>query len=255
MSLHETSIMGIPFADGGKALIYQEIRRKLGAGERIRLATPNPEFLVLADRDPKFRTTLQKFDIRVPDGAGLIWIAKLFKKPLVERVSGVDTMDAICGMARDLKLGVFLFGERRVGANIACQEVLKKRYSGLRVDGIGEVHVSPTIEGWSIPPELQTKLENFGPCVLFVALGQRKQEEWILEHFNDFPEVRLAAGVGGAFLMIANIVPRAPKWVQKIWLEWLWRLAVEPWRLKRIFRAVVEFQIRAIVWELKYRKS
>ena len=114
-------------------------------------------------------------------------------------------------------------------------ENLRKKYLGLQIGTVPQIQSlqrRTVSEGQSLSEE---------QSLLFVALGMPKQEKWINENLKKMPSVRLAMGVGGAFDFMAGQVPRAPKFLRAIGLEWLWRFFCQPWRIKRIFKAVIIF--------------
>ncbi|MBI3963476.1 MAG: WecB/TagA/CpsF family glycosyltransferase, partial [Candidatus Kerfeldbacteria bacterium] len=95
------------------------------------------------------------------------------------------------------------------------------------------------------------RIHRSGANVLLVAFGSPKQELWIDGHRDAFPNVRVAIGVGSAFDYLAGIVVRAPRVFQRAGLEWLWRVAVQPWRLRRILTATVAFPLSVIRMKIR----
>jgi N-acetylglucosaminyldiphosphoundecaprenol N-acetyl-beta-D-mannosaminyltransferase len=210
-------------------------------GQRL-ITTPNPEMLVEAAKDARFREALQKADLAIPDGNGLLLAARMRGKRLPERVTGTDLVDDIAGLAARRGDKVFLLGAAP-GVATEAAEALTKKYPGLIVAGAesgGQVERDqagiPMIDDHEL-----VKLIRAEPDILFVAFGHGKQEEWILEHLSRLPTVRVAMGVGGAFDFIAGRVRRAPAFMRRLRLEWLWRLILQPRRLKRIWNAVFVF--------------
>ena len=92
------------------------------------------------------------------------------------------------------------------------------------------------------------RIRAFRPDILAVGFGHGKQEKWIADHLTTLP-VHIAMGVGGSFAFLSGRIPRAPKWMRLIGLEWVWRLVREPSRIGRIFRATVVFPVLA-VWDM-----
>ncbi len=197
----------------------------LKSGKQHYIVTPNPEFLVRASKDEKFKSILNKADLSLPDGVGLIFVSYYSKNPLKERITGVDFMERACLKAAKKKWLVFLFGGRE-GADYKTAQVLRNKYPGLQIDQMSF-------------EKLQK--EYFLPAILFVALGAPKQEKWIVENLHKMPSVRVAVGVGGAFDFFSGKLYRAPKILRKTGLEWSWRLMLEPKRIKRAYNAVVKF--------------
>lgn len=188
------------------------------------VVTPNPEILVFASKHESFRTILNKADVSLPDGAGLVWAAKLIGKKVKDRIAGVDLMEKLCErVSKGTEIVGFLGGRNNVAEEAA--ECLQKKYPGLKVGFAGGEWPSTPVT-----PQLD---------ILFVAYGFPKQEEWIYQNLEKIP-VTVAMGVGGAFDYLSGNVPRAPKVVRNLGFEWLFRLIVQPWRIKRQL-ALIEF--------------
>ncbi|MEA3249413.1 MAG: WecB/TagA/CpsF family glycosyltransferase [Patescibacteria group bacterium] len=212
------------------------------AGQKV--FTPNPEMLVMARDRPLFREALQSSDLSIPDGAGLLWAARLLGKDLPTRVTGTDMVSRVCGLAAEDGYGIFMLGGRPGVAEKAADR-LRAEFPGLRIVGAmsgGQVKYDE--EGAPIMDYGTERALNLAvPDILFVAFGHGKQEEWIHTHLQKFPSVRVALGVGGAFDFISGESKRAPDFMQRIDLEWLWRLVLQPWRIGRILTATVVFPL------------
>ncbi|MFH1047384.1 MAG: WecB/TagA/CpsF family glycosyltransferase [Patescibacteria group bacterium] len=204
--------------------------------------TPNPEMLVLAHSRPHFLRTLNQADLAIPDGAGLLWAAKLSGRNFPARVTGTDMVERVCQLAAEQRKTVFFLGGRWGTAERAAAAMTKK-YPALKIAGVSDG--GDVVRDESGVPVLTAgvfeMISQAKPDILFVAFGHSKQEEWILAHLPEFPSVRIAMGIGGAFDFIAGDVRRAPTFMQKIHLEWLWRLILQPWRIRRILTATVVF--------------
>lgn len=211
------------------------------------VTTPNPEMLVLASRDAAFRDALHLADLAVPDGIGLVYVARLKGMRLPERVTGTDLMDDIAGIAAKRGLSAYLLGGRDDAAEDAAKMLLR-RHRGLRIVGSEDGgQVSFSDDGTPVvDPVVEARILEAAPDILFVAFGHGVQERWITAHAASFPSVRLAMGVGGAFDFLAERVPRAPALLRNAGLEWLWRFGVQPWRFKRIWTAVAVFPYLAL---------
>ena len=196
----------------------QKVEGFLEDSQQHYIVTPNPEFLVKAQKDEEFRKILNQADLAVADGIGLIFASWFLGQPLKQKITGTDLMEKICQKAAQKKWPVFLLGDREDDLVKETADQLKKRY-----------------------PELDIKTNLKETSILFVAFGAPKQEKWIAQNLKKMSSVKLAMGVGGAFNFMAGRIRRAPKFFQRLGLEWLWRLFCQPWRIKRIFRAVVIF--------------
>lgn len=217
------------------------------------IVTPNPEFLLKARRDATFRGALNRADLSLPDGVGLRFaVAALTDGRLENRHTGVDTLERLAKQcARSRKELILFGGDPGVAAKAAA--TLSDAYPGLVVRGIDPGPVDPDAFA------TQTNLDALDrAAVIAVGLGQGKQERImeILRHAApaNLPELRVLIGVGGAFDMIAGVKRRAPKFVRTIGLEWLWRLAIEPSRWRRIFSAFPVFPAIVIFDTLKHRR-
>lgn len=212
-------ILGVKVSRLNYSNTLELIEKWLSKKDSLKFAvTPNPEFLVSAAKDKEFRKILNSADLAIPDGSKLIWASK---KAIKERVSGTDLMMSICGVCEEKGLVVGLIGGREKIA-IMTAECLRKKFPKFKI-GIATANYD-----WP-------RNDIVGIDVLFVALGMGKQERWIFQNKKMLEKagVRLAMGVGGAFDYISGAVPRAPEWVRDHGFEWLFRLFVQPWRIKR----------------------
>ncbi len=237
----------------------QKVEGFLTDGQQHYIVTPNPEFLVLARKDRRFRRILNQADLAVPDGVGLVFASWFLGQPLKRRVAGTDLMEKICQRAALRGWSVFLLGDREDGLVEKTTGQLRKKYPGLKIDGCSfergafnyrnleglsqRVAFSDTSSlGEGVVRKGNPFIAEGRPVdILFIASGAPKQERWIAQNLAKLPSVKLAMGVGGAFNFISGRVRRAPRFLRAIGLEWLWRLAGQPWRIGRIFRAVVVF--------------
>lgn len=199
------------------------------------IVTPNPEILVIANKNKSYKKVLNNADLALPDGIGIILGAKFLGKPLQTRLSGVDLVEKLCKYVSKRPITVGFLGGRD-GIAVATSECLKKLYPSLKVGFAGEkweVSLSS-----STPPNSQLTSHPHLD-ILFVAFGSPTQELWISKNLPKLP-VKVAIGVGGSFDFISGAVPRAPQFLRNFGLEWLFRLILEPWRIKRQIR-LLEF--------------
>lgn len=192
------------------------------------VVTANVDHVVRVRRRPELMPLYSGADLVVADGMPLIWASKLLGKPLPERVAGSDLFPALCGRAADCGLSVFLFGGAPGTADRAA-EVMQGRYPQLRLAGTycpdyGFEHDADKSQ------EAVDAVRASQPDLLFVGLGSPKQEQWILQH-KDVCGARCSIGVGISFSFACGEVHRAPRWMQRIGLEWFHRLCQEPGRL------------------------
>jgi N-acetylglucosaminyldiphosphoundecaprenol N-acetyl-beta-D-mannosaminyltransferase len=199
--------------------------RSAGGGRYV--VTPNPEFVVLARRDPAFRAVLNRADLAIPDGGGLLLAARLWGEPLREQVRGTDLCYGLVERAAAHGWRVFLLGAAP-GVAAAAAAALVRRSPGLQIAGAFAGDGSPAGD-----EETVAAVRGAGRCdLLLVAFGAGKQERWIDRNLEKI-DAGLAIGCGGVLDFMAGRVRRAPWAVRRIGLDWLFRLAVQPRRLKR----------------------
>lgn len=208
------------------------------------VCTVNPEFIMDARNDAHFAAVLQRADLRVPDGIGVLWAARLFGHPLAERVTGSDGIYHICERAAERSWRIFLLG---AGPGVAQEAAarLRNRFPGLVV--CGAHGGSPSDEEW---PAIRSYLHATRPHILFVAYGHPRQDIWIDRRLYELP-VDVAVGVGGAFDFVAGVAQRAPVWMQRLGIEWLHRLISQPWRWRRMSK--LPLFVGMVIWAWRAR--
>jgi|SRR3989344_598670 len=225
------------------------------------IVTLNPEMVVEAQHNDAFARAVMEADIRVPDGAGIIWAhwymrssswqllpsLMAFSLHSVERITGVEAIDTLADLATQGQASMYLLGGTR------HQREYTKRYLEGRYPTI-TIYVSPDhVFDLSGPKIILEDIQQKKPDILCVAYGAPKQSTWIAQHRLDLPSVKIAIGVGGALAILSEEKPRAPLFLRRHNMEWLWRLILEPARARRIWRAVVEFP--ALVYRQKKKIS
>lgn len=185
--------------------------------DKYYIVTPNPEIVVIANKNLLYSKILNEAEFSLCDGTGLFLATKILRQDIPERITGIAFMTKLCQLASENKLSVGLLGAKNGVARITADK-LKKTYPRLRIVFIGEE--------WR---ESDNKIEI---DILFVAFGAPKQEFWIYEHLKD-SHVRIMIGVGGSFDELSGRIAQAPGWVDKSGLKWMWRLIHEPWRWRR----------------------
>lgn len=191
------------------------------------IVTVNPEFIMAAQANPAFAAALAASDLNLPDGANLVRAAKHQGTPLRERVAGTDYVWYLCAVAAVCGWKIFLLGGRD-GAGYAAAARLQTRYPKLKIAGAYEG--SPALEEQAA---ITQRVQESAAQILFVAYGAPAQDLWIQRNRDALGDIRVAVGVGGAFDYIAQRVKRAPTWMQRLGLEWGFRLFMQPWRFKR----------------------
>ncbi len=210
------------------------------------ITTPNPEIIVYAAKNPDFKKIINEADVALCDGVGLTLAGQILHKPFKERVPGVDLMEKLCEKVAKKPITVGFLGGRGRVAELTAQR-LKNKYSDLRIV-FSEAGNPDEKTVFMLKDKVRQITRANGDAIghrkitvdiLFVAFGFPKQEEWIAKYLADLP-VHYAITVGGSFDYISGSVPRAPKVMRDLGMEWLFRLVVQPWRLKRQV-ALLEF--------------
>jgi len=220
-------ILGVRVDDVTHAEALDRCRTLIADPQPRYVVTPNPEFVVLARRDEEFRRILNASDLAIPDGGGLLLAARLFGRPLREQVRGTDLCYLLIEEAARRGWRLFLLGAAPGVAEESAQR-LTTRYSGLQVAGTFAGDASANGDA-----ETRGAVERAGRCdVLFVAYGAGKQERWIDRNLRHL-DVGVAMGVGGVLDFMSGRVRRAPYVMRRLGVDWLWRLAVQPRRIRR----------------------
>ena len=245
-------------------MALKEVRDFLVERGQFLVVTPNPEIILASRREPTLKRILNSADLSIADGTGILWAAtvqrfawkkrlrvvvglyaifaylSLFFYPgfcrrvLPERVTGVDLM---LKMAEKLEVRMFL-----LGAEEGVAEKVREKLTGLNP----KLNVVGTYSGSPLPRDekaIITEIKAVQPEILLVAFGAPAQELWLKRNLRKLPSVKVAMGVGGSFDFIAGVKKRAPQWMRKLGLEWLFRLIMQPKRIARIYRAVVKFPL------------
>ena len=208
----------------------------------LHVATVNPEFVMEAKRQEKFRNTLSKC-LTVADGHGVVWGVRILKNAKIERISGVQLVKEILQHANLNQEKVFLLGGRPGVAEKAAEK-MQQKYPHLKIAwfaGATTVKVEKAEEA----SMTIAKINGFEPDYLLVAYGSPWQDIWIEEN-RPYLRVRVAMGVGGVFDEWVGKVRLCPKWIDQIGMKWAWRVINEPWRMGRIVK-VVQFGI-LVLW-------
>ncbi len=248
--MKKINILGVNLAIAKKTEIHNFIRAALFGHRARQIVTPNPEFLLAAQKDKAFWRVLNNADLAVPDGFGLKCAAWL-KGVNLTRFPGSDLMLEILKLAEAQKARVAIVNRQDgLSSEQAIRQVLRQRFPKLNF-------VIKSLPKKDSADDAQW-LKNFGPKILLVNFGAPEQDKFIVNIKDQLPSLKLAMGVGGSFDFLTNKRVRAPKLFRALGLEWLWRLLIQPKRIKRIFNAVIIFSLTAAVWRIRsffYRPS
>ncbi|KXZ40502.1 polymer biosynthesis protein, WecB/TagA/CpsF family [Alkalithermobacter thermoalcaliphilus JW-YL-7 = DSM 7308] len=201
----------------------------------------NPEKIMKAKNDEKLKNLLNSARLKIADGFGVLIASKLSGGKIKTRVTGIDLMQNICERSAKKGYKVFLLGAKPGVAENAAR-ILKQRYKGLNIVGVKDGYFKDE-------DEVISDIKAKSPDILFVAMGSPKQELFITKNMKEL-NVPLLMGVGGSYDVICGNIKRAPKWMQSLGLEWMYRLIKEPWRYKRIM-VLPKFLFEVIIDILK----
>jgi N-acetylglucosaminyldiphosphoundecaprenol N-acetyl-beta-D-mannosaminyltransferase len=232
--MSRVTILGVPIDALTRQDAVKRLLSMIGSPGFHHVMTPNSEMLVEASKNPAFHTLLAHTDLNIPDSAGLLWAARKTGQFLPERVPGVDTVTDFCAQL-PTHHPVFLLGAWGDTAVKAAQ-ILQQKNPRLTI--VGTFAGSPKDEDAN---EIVQMINDSDAQILFVAFGAPAQDLWIDKHRHQLRNIRLAMGVGGTFDFIAGVHKRAPLFIQRLGLEWLWRVIREPRRIGRIINAVIVF--------------
>lgn len=223
----KTEILGIQFDNLTQQEAAQRGAELLAEDKFHYVVTPNPEFILACEKDPVFRDILNKADLVLPDGIGVVYSAKILGTPLKERVPGVEFAEDMLACLNEMGGRLYLLGAKPGVAEAAAAR-LEVRYPGLTICGVHDGYFQedgPVVED----------IRKAGADVVFVCLGFPKQEYWMVKN-GPATGARLLAGLGGSLDVFAGVVERAPESWQRLGLEWLYRLTREPKRIGRMAR-------------------
>jgi len=191
-----------------------------------RIATVNVTILVEMQRNIQLREAIQSAHIIVADGQPIVWVSKVMKPQIPERIAGVDLVEHLADYSARFQKSIFLLGATDEVANKAAK-VLMEKYAGLHIAGWHHGYFPEARDA-----EVVRLINCSNADILLVGMGVPRQELFLHQHAATLkPLVRL--GVGGSFDVIAGKRKRAPKWMQHLGLEWAFRFAQEPGRLWR----------------------
>ncbi len=198
---------------------------------------------VLENRD--FLDIVKKADLVVPDGIGIILASRILKTPLKERIPGIDLSFKLMEIANEKGYKIVLIGGK-LGVSEKAKENLEKIFKNIKI--------LKTYNGYFKDDEenkIVDEIENLNPDILLVGMGSEKQEKWIWKNREKFKNIGVCIGVGGTLDIWAGIKKRAPIFIQKIGLEWLYRALIEPKRVVRLFKI---FRFIYKVFLLRWKK-
>ncbi len=208
------------------AAVVDELASRIHLRQRTRVFFVNAHCINVARTDERYRDCLERAELVLPDGSGVLLACRLLGIPIRDNLNGTDLVPLLLLRAASEKRSVFLVGGRPGVASVAAAR-LADRMPGLRIVGHANGYLSPAEE-----VELIRQIGEVKPDILLVGRGVPTQELWLDRNWDRL-DSKLGLAVGALIDFVAGVYPRAPRWMRASGIEWCWRLAHEPRRLAR----------------------
>jgi len=241
------NVLGCPITKLDLEGFATRIEDFIRSGRPHYIAVVNAAKLVKMRTDKDLEQSVLAADLIGADGVPVVWVSRLIGNPLPGRVNGTDLMYELLKRANEKRYRIFFFG----ATNDVLQRVLKvvrQDYPGAQIAGSQHGYYTPAEE-----PKVVKKIRKARPDILFIAFGTPKKELWVKQYLSSM-EVPLVHGVGGSFDVLAGVIPRAPLWMQRNGLEWLFRLLQEPRRMWSRYLVTNTMFVMLVLWQwLRYQ--
>ncbi len=234
-------IMGVPFDNVNMGEALERAQQLLRGDQPSYVVTPNPEIVYETMKDEGFAHLIAGASLILADGIGVIYAGKILGTPLKEKVTGVGFATNLLSILAAEGLGLYLLGSKPGVAQLAGEKMMEL-HPELKIVGVADGYFKDEAT-------VVANIQAAKPAALFVCLGSPKQEQFMANHMEALG-VPLMVGLGGTLDAFAGTVKRAPEWVQKIGMEWLYRMIKEPkrfnrfWRLPKFLFAVIGKRLR-----------
>lgn len=207
--------------------------------------TPNPEIVMAALENDALKQSLNKGNLVIPDGIGVVIGSKIINEPLKERVAGYDFVQNLFDELKDTDKTVYFFGSKEGTAELAAKN-MQAKYPGLKIIGTQHGYIKDT------QPVVEA-INRLKPDLVLVGLGAPRQEAWISQHIESL-NAKVLIGVGGSMDVMSGLVKRAPKFFINLHLEWFHRLITQPTRFVRMLK-LPQFLIKMFLDGKKYKQE
>lgn len=221
-------LFGVKFHKFDQEQAFKRFLYLLNRSKYSMIFTPNPEIVMMAQKDLEYKDILAEGDLVIPDGIGIILASRIKKLGLDKRLPGIEMMENILKYCNNAQKSIYLLGSNADNVEKAAENI-KSEYPNIDIKGYHDGYFDDTEE-----LQIVDKINEVKPDILFVAMGAPKQEKWMYKH-RKILNVKVAMGVGGAVDVWSGAVKRAPKLFRKIHLEWFYRIVTNPKRIKRSF--------------------
>ncbi|WP_229752732.1 WecB/TagA/CpsF family glycosyltransferase [Paenibacillus physcomitrellae] len=231
-------LFGIRVSKWGMDDTVRYLAQAIESGTPHQVITANPIMVMAALEDPSYMEIMKKAELIVPDGTGVVWAAGKAGNPVKERVAGFDLLHELMKLGEQRAWKFYLLGSSPEVIQ-AAKDRLQMLYPGVKIVGWRDGYFKSEQD-----QEVVEAIQAAAPDVLFVARGADTQEPWIAKYKQQLA-VPVMMGVGGSFDVISGRSKRAPKWMQKLRAEWLYRLIKEPTRYRRML-ALPKFAVKVL---------
>lgn len=219
--MKETYVLKLPVSVTSYDEIIDEIKQKIRKNQKYSIVSINLNKVILSNENEEIMKITKSFDCFIPDGISIVRATK----EISNRITGIDLFEKICSEHETISAKIFLYGAKREIVEETRKKLLEK-YKTIKIVGIEDGFVKDN-------DKLIEKINKSDANIVFVAMGSPKQEKWIFENKNRL-NANIFMGVGGSFDVVSGNTKRAPKFIQKIGIEWLYRMLKEPKRLKNV---------------------
>ena len=229
-------ILGITILPESKSSVLEKILKYIDRSTGFsHIVSLNPENLVITTENESFKKVIETAQIKIIDGTGVVLAGRFLDVEVGERITGVGLMEELLKKASDRRLRVLMIGGKENLAEklIECysEQFPEAKFKGVQgIEDIKNIKKEEEVKIFSI-------VTAYKPQLVFVAFGSPIQELWIARHKKEFSKC-VVMGVGGAFDYLSSNIERAPVFIQKLGLEWLFRLVNQPWRWRRQLRLI-----------------
>lgn len=278
-------ILGINVLSTDTSRVLTAVKQKVSSSIKFSILTPNPELVLMAQSNKELKDALNSAHFPIPDGIGLAQAFKFLslsapknivlrtvivffqgiqvgaatffnRKWLTDKLNvlkGREVFNELIKLSNENKWRVFLLGGEGNEAKMAARK-LENSFGNLKIESSKGPKLNDQAEPVSqvdikMLSDTIKQINHFTPHLLFVAFGNPKQEIWIHKNLSNL-NVGGAMAVGGTFRYLSGFSKLPPKWMEYLGLEWLWRLIVEPYRIKRIWNAVIAFPLKVFLYKL-----
>lgn len=222
----------------------KELLNCIDSFEKVHIVSGNPQILLCGLQNNLLLDNFtSKNSIIIPDGISTVICSKIVKQPVKEKIAGIEAMDNIVKKCEKENQGIYLLGSTKETLDM-CNINLRTKYRELNILGSHDGYFD--LDNCE---ELLLEIEKAKPYGLFVAMGCPRQEMFIIKYMDRLP-CKVFMAVGGSFDIVAGTLKRAPKWMINLGLEWLYRVAKEPFRIKRL-SAIPKFMLMVLKEELR----